>query len=58
MVQLTLHLKEPPQPDDTADAVAIGICHLKTGTLAAKLNVKNAFLEKLKAARQAQLKKK
>ena len=58
MVQLTLHLKEPPQPDDTADAVAIAICHLKTGALASKLNVKTAFLEKLKAARQAQLKKK
>ena len=57
MVQLTLHLDKAPSPDDTADAVAIGICHLKTAPLANQINLKTAFLAKLKAARQAQLKK-
>jgi len=57
MVQLTLRLQEPPQPDDTADAIAIGICHLKTAPLSQKLDVKTAFFEKLKAARQAQIQK-
>lgn len=27
MVTLTLHLKEPPKPDDTADALAIAMTH-------------------------------
>lgn len=58
MVQLTLHLDKPPTPDDTADAVAIGICHLKTAPLASQINVKTAFLEKLKQARSSQIKKK
>jgi len=58
MVQLTLHLDKPPQPDDVADAVGIGICHLKTAPLNQKLDVKTAFLEKLKEAREQQLKKK
>ena len=57
MVQLTLHLDKAPSPDDTADAVAIGICHLKTAPLNNKLNVRAAFLEKLKAAHNAQIKK-
>ena len=57
MVQLTLNLDKAPSPDDTADAVAIGICHLKTNPLAHKINVKTAFLEKLKAAREQQIKK-
>ena len=58
MVQLTLRLQEPPQPDDVADAVAIGICHLKTAPLSEKLDVKTAFLAKLKAAREQQIRKK
>ena len=58
MVQLTLHLDKAPSPDDTADAVAIGICHLKTAPLNNMLNVKSAFLEKLAQARAAQIKKK
>ena len=57
MVQLTLNLNKAPSPDDTADAVAIAICHLKTAPLANQLNIKAAFLEKLKAAREKQLKK-
>jgi len=57
MVQLTLHLDKAPSPDDTADAVAIAICHLKTAPLNQKLNVKQAFLAKLQAAKIAQLKK-
>lgn len=31
MVTLLLGLKEPPKPDDTADALAIAICHAHTG---------------------------
>jgi len=27
MVTLLLHLSEPPKPDDTADALAVAICH-------------------------------
>ena len=27
MVTLLLHLAEPPRPDDTADALAVAICH-------------------------------
>ena len=57
MVQLTLNLDKAPNPDDTADAVAIGICHLKTAPLANQINLKAAFLEKLKAAREQQIKK-
>ena len=57
MVQLTLNLNKPPQPDDVADAVAIAICHLKTAPLSNMINVKAAFLEKLKAAREQQIKK-
>ena len=29
MVQAILKLQAPPQPDDVADAMAIGLCHLK-----------------------------
>ena len=57
MVQLTLNLNKPPQPDDVADAVAIAICHLKTAPLSNMINLKAAFLEKLKAAREQQIKK-
>lgn len=57
MVQLTLNLDKAPSPDDTADAVAIGICHLKTAPLNRQINLKAAFLAKLKAAKEAQIKK-
>ena len=57
MVQLTLNLDKVINPDDTADAAAIGICHLKTAPLNNMLNVKAAFLEKLKQAQAAQIKK-
>ena len=57
MVQLTLNLDKAPSPDDTADAVAIGICHLKTAPLVSQINLKAAFLEKLKAAKELQIKK-
>ena len=57
MVQLTLHLDKAPSPDDTADAIAIAICHAKTAPLHALINTKAAFLEKLKAAQQTQIKK-
>ena len=30
MVRITLKLDETPKPDDTADALAIAICHLQT----------------------------
>ena len=57
MVQLTLNLDKKPEPDDVADAVAIAICHHKTAPLARQMNVQAAFLEKIKAAKAAQLKK-
>ena len=31
MVTALLSLKEPPKPDDTADALAIAVCHAHTG---------------------------
>lgn len=31
MVTRLLNLKEPPKPDDTADALAIAICHAHSG---------------------------
>jgi len=57
MVQLTLNLDKKPEPDDVADAVAIAICHHKTAPLARQMNAQAAFLEKIKAAKAAQLKK-
>ena len=57
MVQLTLNLDKKPEPDDVADAVAIAICHHKTAPLHQKINLQAAFLEKIKAAKAAQLKK-
>ena len=57
MVQLTLNLDKAPSPDDVADAVAIAICHLKTAPLNSMINVRAAFLAKLKAAQEAQIKK-
>lgn len=32
MVTMFLKLKEPPKPDDTADALAVAICHANTGS--------------------------
>lgn len=42
MVTSLLRLKEPPKPDDTADALAIAVCHAHTGCspLAAYYNLK------------------
>lgn len=34
MVTVLLGLKEPPKPDDTADALAVAICHAHTGASA------------------------
>ncbi len=56
MVELTLNLTKPLNPDDVADAAAIAICHLKTSGLAGIIKTQNAFLEKLKAARKEQIK--
>lgn len=56
MVQLTLHLNRPPEPDDVADAVAMAICHYKTAPLAQKMNLQKTFLAKLKEAQAQQLK--
>jgi crossover junction endodeoxyribonuclease RuvC len=33
MVQILLHLDDPPQPDDAADALAIAICHLHSSKI-------------------------
>ena len=56
MVQLTLNLDKKPEPDDVADAVAIAICHHKTAPLTQQMNLQAAFLEKIKAAKAAQIK--
>ncbi len=42
MVTTLLGLKEPPKPDDTADALAIAICHAHSGgsRLAAYYNIR------------------
>lgn len=42
MVTSLLRLKEPPKPDDTADALAIAVCHAHAGCspLAAYYNLK------------------
>ncbi|WP_424244025.1 crossover junction endodeoxyribonuclease RuvC [Elusimicrobium posterum] len=58
MVQLTLKLDKKPEPDDVADAIAIGICHLKTAPLAGKINTQQKFLEKLAQAKKEQIKNK
>ncbi|ACC98704.1 Crossover junction endodeoxyribonuclease RuvC [Elusimicrobium minutum Pei191] len=58
MVQLTLKLTKKPEPDDVADAIAIGICHLKTAPLKEKINLQAEFLAKINAAKQQQIKKK
>ena len=58
MVQLTLNLDKKPEPDDVADAVAIAICHHKTAPLTHQMNVQAAFLEKIKQAREKQIRKK
>lgn len=31
MVKTLLNLKEVPKPDDTADAIAVALCHIQTG---------------------------
>jgi crossover junction endodeoxyribonuclease RuvC len=40
MVTRLLHLPEPPQPADAADALAIAICHLHTAATLAASNAK------------------
>jgi crossover junction endodeoxyribonuclease RuvC len=57
MVQLTLRLKDQLRPDDVADAAAIAMCHLKTAPTAAQIAMQQKFLDKLKEARAAQIKK-
>jgi crossover junction endodeoxyribonuclease RuvC len=37
MVKMLLALKQVPKPDDSADALAIAICHLNTNKLAEKI---------------------
>ena len=55
MVQLTLNLDKKPEPDDVADAIAIAICHHKTAPLNRQIQAQTAFLEKIKAAKAAQI---
>ncbi len=55
MVQLTLKLKNPLNPDDVADAAAIAVCHLKTAPIKTKINLQQQFLEKIKQAKAQQL---
>ncbi|MGQ9600001.1 MAG: crossover junction endodeoxyribonuclease RuvC [Anaerolineae bacterium] len=35
MVRMLLHLEQAPQPDDAADAVAVAVCHIHSGRMAA-----------------------
>ena len=58
MVQLTLKLKEPLNPDDVADAAAIALCHLKSAPLQAQIKAKQNFLARLALAKQQQIKTK
>jgi len=37
MTRILLNLKEIPKPDDTADALAIAICHAHSANRAVKL---------------------
>ena len=39
MTKRLLHLQAVPKPDDTADALAIAICHAQTGGTALKLRI-------------------
>lgn len=57
MVQLTLKLKEALNPDDVADAAAIGLCHLKMSPVMAQIDAQQKFLEKIKEAKKTQIKK-
>ena len=38
MVRALLNLKELPQPDDAADALAVAICHLHSARLTSLVN--------------------
>ncbi len=39
MVKMFLKLKEVPKPDDTADALAVAICHANSAALTSKLGL-------------------
>ncbi|XTP68168.1 crossover junction endodeoxyribonuclease RuvC [Parelusimicrobium proximum] len=58
MVQLTLGLDKKPEPDDVADAIAIGIGHIKLSPIGIKIQSKSSFQDVLKKAAAAQIKKK
>ena len=39
MVKMFLNLKEVPKPDDTADALAVAICHANSSSLGGVLGL-------------------
>ena len=39
MVKMFLKLKEVPKPDDTADALAVAICHANSSALSNQLGL-------------------
>ena len=39
MVKMFLGLSEVPKPDDTADALAVAICHAHSASLSGKLGI-------------------
>ena len=39
MVKMFLNLTEVPKPDDTADALAVAICHAHSASLSNKLGI-------------------
>jgi len=46
MIKLIFGLKEIPKPDDAADAIAIGICHLNSYKLKNIIKKQNDFISK------------
>jgi crossover junction endodeoxyribonuclease RuvC len=40
MVRLMLNLKDPPEPLDASDALAVAICHINTASTRARLQQK------------------
>ena len=44
MVQVLLRLREIPQPDDAADALAIAICHYNSAKMRKQIDLPSPFI--------------
>ena len=53
MVMRLLRLADPPRPADSADALALAICHLWRGTAQARLTEQRLTQQRLAAAQRA-----